>query len=243
MTVEIRIGTAGWSIPRAAATRFGPTGTHLQRYAGVFSCVEINSSFYRGHAAATYARWRESTPPDFRFAVKMPRAITHELKLRDAQHPLTEFFAQVEPLGDKRGPILMQLPPSLALESDVATAFLRFVRARYAGQVVCEPRHPTWFTAEATSLLERYDIARVAADPPLAPGADAPGGSARVVYYRLHGSPRMYWSKYDESYLAALVSRLRDHASAETVWCIFDNTAMGTAIENAFELQALLDVR
>ena len=114
-TPDIRIGTAGWSIPRASASRFGGSGTHLERYARSFRCAEINSSFYRPHAAATYAKWRDSTPPDFRFAVKMPRTITHELKLQDAREPLVAFLVQTDGLAQKRGPILVQLPPSLVV--------------------------------------------------------------------------------------------------------------------------------
>ena len=80
--VRIRIGTAGWSIPRAAALRFESAGTHLERYSRLLRCAEINSSFHRPHATATYVKWRDSTPVDFRFAVKMPRTITHERKLQ-----------------------------------------------------------------------------------------------------------------------------------------------------------------
>ena len=98
-----RIGTAGWSIPRAAATRFDSDGTHLQRYSRVVDCAEINSSFYRPHASATYAKWRDSTPPDFRFAVKVPRAITRELKLQDTRELLVAFLAQTDGLAEKGG--------------------------------------------------------------------------------------------------------------------------------------------
>src|SRR4030095_13518266 len=116
-TPDIRIGTAGWSIPRAAAFRFESTGTHLERYSRVLRCAEINSSFHRPHATATYAKWRDSTPPDFRFAVKMPRTITHESKLQNAREPLIAFLAQTDGLSVKRGPILVQLPPSLAFDA------------------------------------------------------------------------------------------------------------------------------
>src|SRR6185295_7476487 len=139
-TPDIRIGTAGWSIPRAAASRFAPAGTHLQRYSRGLRCTEINSSFYRPHAAATYAKWRDSTPPDFLFAVKIPRSITHELKLRNARAPLLAC------LGQKRGPLLLQLPPSLSFEASVVASFLDLVRTEYDGVVVCEPRHATWFS-------------------------------------------------------------------------------------------------
>src|SRR4029453_18601385 len=110
----VRVGTAGWSIPRAAAVQFNSVGTHLQRYSLRLRCAEINSSFSRRHTASTYAKGRGSTPADFRFAVKVPRTITHELKLRDTREALVEFLAGTEGLAEKRGPLLVQLPPSLA---------------------------------------------------------------------------------------------------------------------------------
>src|ERR1700733_758578 len=152
---DVRVGTAGWSIPRASAFRFEAPGTHLERYARSLRCAEINSSFYRPHAAATYARWRDSTPAGFRFAVKVPRTITHELKLRDARDPLVAFLAQTDGLAQKRGPILVQLPPSQSFDATVVTAFLDLVRQVYNGPVVCEPRHATWFSPSAASLLDR----------------------------------------------------------------------------------------
>jgi len=241
-TADIRVGTAGWSIPRAAAAQFDFAGTHLQRYSRLLRCAEINSSFYRPHAAATYARWRDSTPPDFQFAVKMPRSITHELKLRDAREPFAAFLAQSDGLAEKRGPILVQLPPSLSFEVSVVTRFLKLVREVYSGPIVCEPRHATWFTPAVDSLLDRYGISRVAADPPPVPGADVPAGSPRVAYFRLHGSPRKYWSRYDENYSATLAKTIRRVPAGKEVWCVFDNTASGAAIENALELREQLIV-
>ena len=152
---DIRVGTAGWSIPRAVAFRFDSVGTHLQRYSRRLRCTEINSSFYRPHAAATYAKWRDSTPPDFRFAVKMPRTITHELKLQNVGDPFVAFLEQTDGLAQKRGPLLIQLPPSLSFDETVVTAFLDLVRTVYGGLVVCEPRHATWFSSPVASLLDR----------------------------------------------------------------------------------------
>lgn len=233
---DIRIGTAGWSIPRASAVRFDPPGTHLERYARRFRCVEINSSFYRPHAAATYGRWHDATPPDFRFAVKMPRTITHEQTLRGAREPFTALLAETDGLAEKRGPILVQLPPSLSFEASVVGRFFDLVRSRYQGPMVCEPRHATWFSPRVASLLHRYEVSRVAADPPCVPEAAVPGGWPGVAYFRLHGSPRTYWSRYDETYIATLATVLRGVPHAEQVWCVFDNTASGSAIENAWEV-------
>lgn len=235
------IGTAGWSIPRAAAPHFPGEGTHLQRYARVLRCAEINSSFNRAHAADTYARWAAGAPAGFRFAVKIPRTITHDRALRDTRSLLDRFLEESAGLGRKRGPLLLQLPPSLAFDRRVAVRFLDLLRARFDGPVVCEPRHPTWFAAAAEALLVRYEIPRVAADPPPALDADRPGAWSGLVYYRLHGAPRKYWSRYEAAALTRLAEALRQTASGVDVWCVFDNTASGAALENARELALLLE--
>ena len=240
MPRRIFIGTAGWSIPRASAHRFDDEGTHLQRYARSFAGVEINSSFHRPHAAATYAKWALSTPDDFRFAIKVPRVITHEHQLRRVQLRLDQFFAEIGGLEHKRGPLLVQLPPSLAFDARVAARFFDHVRASYDGFIVCEPRHETWFSARVEALLVRHKVARVAADPPPAPGAGTPGGWPGLVYFRLHGTPRKYWSRYDGEYISALAVAVREVSRSVDAWCVFDNTASGAALENAWELQTLL---
>ncbi|HEY9423039.1 MAG TPA: DUF72 domain-containing protein, partial [Thermoanaerobaculia bacterium] len=81
---RILVGCAGWSLPRAEQAEFPETGSHLERYASRFGAVEINSSFHRPHRPATYARWSASVPASFRFSVKVPKTITHGLRLRDA---------------------------------------------------------------------------------------------------------------------------------------------------------------
>jgi uncharacterized protein YecE (DUF72 family) len=241
-TADIRIGTAGWSIPQTSAPRFDSAGTHLQRYARQLRGVEINSSFHRPHAPTTYAKWRDSTPPDFRFAVKVPRTITHDLMLRNTRDLFVTFLTETDGLGEKRGPLLVQLPPSLSFDGSVATRFFDGVRKLYRGPMVCEPRHPTWFVPKVTSLLYRYEVSRVGADPPPVPEATAPAAWQKVAYFRLHGSPRTYWSRYADSAIAALADTIRRIDAAEEVWCVFDNTASGAAIENAWELGERLGV-
>jgi uncharacterized protein YecE (DUF72 family) len=105
--------------------------------------------------------------------------------------------------------------------------------------VVCEPRHPTWFSPGAEALLVKHRVARVAADPPPATGAEQPGGWKDVAYFRLHGSPRKYWSRYADEYVQALAHTLLDAARSAEVWCIFDNTASGAALANALDAHAL----
>ena len=126
----IYIGTAGWSIPRSSAVQFPSEGTHLHRYAQILHCAEINSSFYRPHAASTYAKWAASVGSDFRFAVKVPKRITHEQRLRRSRAAFEQFLAETSGLGDRRGPLLVQLPPSFAFEARPVAAFFAMARER-----------------------------------------------------------------------------------------------------------------
>jgi uncharacterized protein YecE (DUF72 family) len=162
--------------------------------------------------------------------------------LRRVRVPLQRFLRETDGLGGKRGPLLIQLPPSHGFDARLAGRFLELLRREYHGAVVCEPRHETWFSSRADALLVRFDVARVAADPPPTVGADTPGGWAGLVYYRLHGAPRKYWSKYGASDLRGLENSLHTASPAVDAWCVFDNTASGAAFENAFELSEVLGI-
>jgi uncharacterized protein YecE (DUF72 family) len=235
----IRIGTAGWAIPARVRERFPEAGTGLERYAARFPAVEINSTFYRSHRPQTYDRWAATAPDTFRFAVKLPKAITHERRLVDVDALVLGFLDETSGLGAKAGPLLIQLPPSLAFEAPVMRNLLTLLRGRAGGPVVCEPRHPSWFTGEADRLLAEFDVARVAADPARVPEAALPGGSGSFAYYRLHGSPRMYYSEYGEAFVRELAQQLVAGPARET-WCIFDNTVSGAAIADALLMQEQL---
>ena len=239
--MTVRIGTAGWALPRQWRERF-PAGTsNLARYAARFSCAEINSSFYRQHRRSTYERWAASVPPHFRFAVKVPRAITHDQRLVASDVLLDVFLDEARGLGDRFGPLLVQLPPSLALEAEIADEFFTSLRSMHDGAVVCEPRHESWFRREADELLVQHRIARAGADPAPWAGGAMPGGWSALAYLRLHGSPHMYRSDYDAVRLAAFADLLRrHHAAGAACWCVFDNTTLGAATGNALELARLL---
>lgn len=235
----VRVGTAGWTIPRFVAGEFPTEGTELERYAARFSAAEINSTFYRSHKPSTWARWREATPADFRFAAKVPKTITHGAKLVGCEALLDGFVTEVsEGLGEKLGPLLVQLPPSLAFDADVAGGFFAALGRLSAHPIVCEPRHVSWFEPEAEALLLAHRVARAAADPARHPNAGAPGGWPGLAYWRLHGSPRMYYSSYDDAFLGELAAAVRAHAGE--AWVIFDNTTSGAAAANALQLTRML---
>lgn len=105
---------------------------------------------------------------------------------------------------------------------------------------MCEPRHVTWFTDAADRVLQTFGIARAAADPACCVAAESPGGSTGFAYFRLHGSPRKYYSAYSEQFLSELSVQLKPLSATSEVWCILDNTAMGAAIENATQLHSKL---
>jgi uncharacterized protein YecE (DUF72 family) len=237
----VYLGVAGWNIRREHGECFEPVGTHLQRYASTFKSVEINSCFYRPHRVTTYERWSVSVPEHFRFAVKLPKTITHKARFVDALPLLDAFLGEVAGLKEKLGPILVQLPPSFAFEREVVVAFLSELRSRFSGQLVIEPRHETWFNDQVEKILVELEIARAAADPARVPEAALPGGFDKLVYYRLHGSPRIYYSAYPQDYLEQVSVALHEHAArGAAVWCIFDNTALGAATKDALTVKSLL---
>ncbi|HEU4747786.1 MAG TPA: DUF72 domain-containing protein [Gemmatimonadaceae bacterium] len=237
----IRLGVAGWNVRREHAGSFSEIGSHLERYATQFNAVEINSCFYRPHRFTTYQRWAATVPPDFRFAVKLPKVITHEQRFLDIVAPLERFLGEVSGLGSRLGPVLIQLPPSFTFDELLARSFFDELRARFDGDAVLEPRHETWFTTATEQLLTEYRIARVAADPARVPAAAQPGGFNRIMYLRLHGSPRIYYSAYSPAYLEE-VGRLLDASASRDIstWCIFDNTALGAATADALTVKSLL---
>lgn len=237
MDKVIRIGTAGWSIPRQVAEHFPGEGSHLQRYARLMPAVEINSSFHRPHRPATYERWAASAPRGFRFAAKLPRVITHEARLRDTAEPLARFLGEVSMLDEALGPLLIQLPPSLQHDEALVEDFFSSLRQCFAGAVACEPRHPNWFTDEVDEQLARFHVARVAADPAIVPRAAEPGGWRGLTYRRWHGSPEIYRSAYPAIALDRLAAGIRaDGREGRECWCIFDNTTLGEATRNAIDL-------
>jgi uncharacterized protein YecE (DUF72 family) len=239
---RIRVGLAGWSNPPEKRILRDADQSHLSYYAAHFSCVEINSSFYRPHQSATYARWRDETPALFRFAVKMPRSITHESHLKRCATEVNRFYEDIQALRPKLAAVLVQLPPNLEFNGRTVRAFFKSLPRLRGTKVVCEPRHPSWFTSAAQGALRDAGVSRVAADPVRCAGAGLPGGAGRFAYFRWHGSPHLYYSKYSDAQLATFAATVRTTKAIET-WCIFDNTARHAAWDDALKFMAALRLR
>lgn len=222
------ICTAGWSIPKTVKDRFPQEGSGIARYAAVFNGVEINSTFNRRHKAATFARWAGAVPDGFRFAVKIPKEITHVRAMKDVGAPFETFLEDVAPLGKKRGPLLCQLPPSFSFDMDGIRHAFDAMRNLDSGPIVIEARHKSWASGKANALLSEYALDRVLADPALVWPTD---DFNQPRYVRLHGKPKIYFSSYTRAEIAAFSKLL-----APDSWCVFDNTASGAAIEYALTM-------
>lgn len=234
---RLLIGTAGWVVPGDVAGLFPAEGTHLQRYAARLGAVEINSCFHRPHRRATYERWASSVPPDFRFAVKLPKTISHAPSAEGQAALIDRFSQEAGGLGEKLGVVLVQFPPKRIFDAAAAEALFAQLAAAFDCPIACEPRHASWFTTAVEDMLVAWRIARVAANPPLVPEAVRPGGWPGLCYHRLHGSPVIYRSSYGEAELARLRDQLDGEAGAGAeTWCIFDNTASSAAAGNAVAL-------
>jgi uncharacterized protein YecE (DUF72 family) len=234
-----RVGCASWSLSRLDRAHFPEDGSHLERYAALFNAAEINSSFYKPHKPATYERWRDSVPDRFRYSVKLPKAITHEKRLADIDEDLAHFADEARHLGPKLAWILVQLPPKLAFDPQVALPALERIQRAFPDPVAValEARNASWFTHEATALLSAMKLTRVVADPVACAPAAVHVPTSDAFYIRLHGSPRVYYSSYEDDYLAQMARAMREHTAAgRQAWCVFDNTAGQAAVPNGLTL-------
>lgn len=236
---DIYVGTAGWNIPSSLKEKFLSEGTHLQKYSEKLNCVEINSSFYRDHKFETYQKWSQLTPDDFLFSVKLLRYFTHEKRLVETGSILKDSLNNIFGLGPKLGVLLIQLPPSLSFEYQIAKIFFQKITRYCDCPVVLEPRHISWCTSKALNLLEEFKISKALADPEPCKilKSQRPSVEKSVRYFRLHGSPEIYRSNYEPEALNRLYAKLKNPLSpTQQTWIIFDNTTFHFATQNALEL-------
>ncbi len=230
----IYIGTAGWAISKEYKDQFGDGESVLERYSTRLNCVEINSSFYKTHKASTYERWARTVPEGFKFSVKLWKKFTHEQRFDVAPSELLEVLDPILHLEDRLGCLLVQLPPSFSFLEERSKQFFSLIRKVYHGPITCEPRHASWKTTSALHTLRAFRISLVHADPdPI--GTDVHILQENEFYYlRLHGSPEIYKSAYDQQELLNYVRLLS--SMKKTCWCVFDNTTFGYATLNALQL-------
>jgi uncharacterized protein YecE (DUF72 family) len=214
------------------------TKDFLSFYVTRFSTTELNNPFYRLPTEEAVKAWRKATPPDFLFAWKASRLITHYKRLKEAEENVAFMFRRMEALGDKLGPVLFQLPPYLGADRERLARFLTQLPA--GRRYTFEFRHPTWYEPPILDLLREHDVSLCLSDHAAAP---APWEvTASFVYIRGHGPSGRYWGSYSDDTLARWADDIeRWRGEGRAVYCYFDNDVKSAAPADAGRLLALLD--
>ena len=240
--MKIRIGTSGWHYKHWLGGVFYPAGTTgaemFQIYARHFDTVEINNSFYRLPAAKTFDAWRESSPPEFCFAVKASRFTTHMKKLKDPKSSSEKFFLVAERLEEKLGPILFQLPPRWKLNMERLSEFLEALPVEH--RYVFEFREESWLVEPVFELLRKHNAAHCIHD--FADMKVPHELTADFSYVRFHGpTSAKYWGWYSTRELRAWAKRIESwRERLSEVYVYFNNDPEGAAVKNALELKELV---
>ena len=242
-TTQIHIGTSGWSY-KDWKELFYPKEIKatdwLSFYSKEFSATEINSSFYHLPKKQTVEKWVDSTPDDFTFCPKMSKYLTHFKKLHEPGETLERFFEVFEPMQKKMGPVLVQLPPSLKFDTDIAENFFQVLKKSYHEySFALEVRHNTWMEQQSLELMSKYNIAFVVSQS----GKGFPYGeiiTAKDIYVRFHGPKELYASKYDDETLNKFGELFfKWKQEGKVLWIFFNNDYFGYALDNARTLKSL----
>jgi uncharacterized protein YecE (DUF72 family) len=236
----ILVGTSGWQY-RDWRGRFYPRDLPqrqwLEWYAAAFATVEVNNAFYRLPERSTFENWRERTPDDFVVGVKMSRYLTHIKRLREPQEPVARFLDRAAGLGDKLGPVLLQLPPTLRADAFLLDAVLAEFPPRV--RVAVEPRHPSWWTSAVRETLTRRRAALCWADR-LGRPVTPLWRTADWGYLRLHEGRAQPRPGYGRRALNTWLDRITAEFEADRdVYVYFNNDPGGAAIRDAVTLAGL----
>ena len=253
--MPILAGTSGWQYHDWRGT-FYPPGVPLARwlehYSAIYPAVENNGTFYRLASPETFASWRARTPEGFVMAIKASRYLTHIRRLREPAEPVARLIAAASRLGDRLGPVLLQLPPNMAADAAALDECLRQFAAQFAayrkdgsgsteraataagaGRVCVEFRHESWWTTEISQLLQAHDAALCWADRlgrPIGPL----WRTASWGYLRLHEGAAQPWPRYGRQALRSWISRISDTWPKDAdVFAFFNNDQGGAAPADA----------
>lgn len=236
------IGTSGWQYDDWRGRFYPddlPHGRWLAHYAAAFRTVELNNSFYRLPGADNFAAWNHDTPDDFVFAVKASRFLSHMKRLVDPEEPVARLLDRARHLGDKLGPVLLQLPATLARAPERLAHFLAVWPAR--PRLAIEFRHPSWFTRDTFAALRRHDVALCLTDVDGRPQ----GPLERTTdwgYVRLHRGTAAPRPCYGDTALSSWLARIsRLYADRRDVFVYFNNDPRACAVANAARLGGLAD--
>jgi uncharacterized protein YecE (DUF72 family) len=244
MSGRILVGCSGWNYKHWRNGVFYPSRlaakAWLGFYASEFDTVELNTTFYRLPRRTAVERWVAETPPEFVFAVKVSRYMTHVKRLQDVEWHLPLLLDRIECLlgTPKLGPLLWQLPPTLQRDDKrLEIALASFPRdLRHA----IEFRHESWFTDAVLDLLRAHEVALVVADRPEIRGFQTDHVTTNFVFVRLHHGSRGRRGNYSQTELEEWARRIRGWAGSRDVYVYFNNDWEGFAPANARNLRLLL---
>jgi uncharacterized protein YecE (DUF72 family) len=238
----VRIGCSGWNYKHWRDGVFYPPRLPPRRwldfYAQRFDTVEINATFYRLPRREAVARWVEESPPDFLFAVKMSRYVTHVKRLAASAESLQLFYERIEPLtaSPKLGPVLWQLPPQFKRDDERLARTLAILPA---GRHCFEFRHESWFAPEVVELLRQHDAALVIGDDPRRP-FQTRELTTDWTFVRFHGGRRGARGNYSRTELEVWAAQIDEWRQRVDVYAYFNNDWEGFAPRNAARLRHLL---
>lgn len=210
---------------------------YLTLYSHEFNSVEINSTFYREPTAKTLLKWAAETPDDFRFFIKIPKAISHEQRLKDCKQEISEFCYHIKDhLKEKLSGFLYQFPPSFKNTQENIELILNNLDFDFLN--VIEFRHESWWRDEIFSLLKDHNIVFSGVSFPGNLPEDVIVSHPEILYYRLHGKPVLYKSEYSEEFLDLLAEKIKN--SQQQAFIFFNNTWGTAAIKNSLYLKKIL---
>ncbi|MFN8285939.1 MAG: DUF72 domain-containing protein [Chitinophagales bacterium] len=243
---SIHIGTSGWSY-RDWRVKFYPekmkATDYLPFFAERFNCVEINSSFYRMPLTTTVGNWVKKVPADFRFSPKMSKFLTHIKRLKEPEEPLERFFTVFDSMRKVMGPILVQLPPTLKFDYDVAETFYKECRKYKPHVFAMEVRHNSWMTEDSFNLMAKNNIAFVISQSGVGfPYAEMV--TAKTIYFRFHGPEKLYASSYLDEHMQEYAHKFLEwQKEGHDIWVYFNNDWFTYAIQNADTLKKMCGLK
>jgi uncharacterized protein YecE (DUF72 family) len=215
--------------------------SRLAYYASQFSSLEVNATFYKLPKKATIEKWGQSVPEDFRFTFKVPKWVTHAKDLQFSSGELELFVDTVAGVGNKKGCLLVQLPPKVSREKEEELAgLLECLKDNAVGwKVAVEFRHPSWYHREVYRMMQGYGAGMVEHDMPrsVPPAIEV---AENFVYLRFHGPDDRYRGSYEDAVLQSYAQRIRKWLNeGKEVYAYFNNT-LGNALENLKTLNKMI---
>jgi uncharacterized protein YecE (DUF72 family) len=232
------VGTSGWQYKdwREPFYEGRPQRLWLATYAARFATVEVNNAFYRLPERSTFEKWRDQVPDGFVVTVKASRYLTHVKRLKDPAEPVDRLLGRARGLGDRLGPFLLQLPPTLRCDPALLDACL----AEFPDdvRVAVEPRHDSWWEAgdDVRGVLSARGAALVWADRKSRPIAPT-WATAGWGYLRLHEGAADPWPSYGRRALEGWLDRLAEAFPGDAdAFAYFNNDQRAAAVRDAAEL-------